>query len=436
MDTRELTKKLIRWSAMGIGLLVVSTALGLFGLHLYGAHRLKEARSDFDARWGHLVLEPPPTSLPDHENGARWLTTGGQAIICSLEDQKFIGYVSGESARGWTDTEQARARWILHEQHNALGLLLRSGSFETFHLGADGKRATYDEIDFLSVVMGLRLLTVEARLAWSEGRISDCLAALDAVSRAADGLLRTPIVMTSTIGSAATRWSASAAADLVRDPCTSTATLEELKDLLPSEDPIHSCNVTLTTSIAEIADEGLDYVEDFHDPSMSWSLPSWVSNRYLLEDLVVVEILERWGRFLEIGQPPAADWPADAARSSWGDTAWPPWIALAGALTPNLLSARVRAQAASAELQLLNTALDLRLESPNGLDLDACSLVDDTRPSVLTGEPISCRYDEGRVVIVIEVPGAEQTLSAFVEAHNHASRFPPIEMPVGGCNPE
>jgi hypothetical protein len=430
---------MIRWSAVGMGILAIMAVLGAFSFHTYGAHRLKTARSEFHARWGHLPRYTPPPPVSDEENGARWLMAGGQAIICSLEDQKTIGTLSGESARGWTGTEQARARWILHDQQNALGILLRSGSFEAFRLGAEGARATYDEIDFLSIVMGLRLLTVEARLAWSEDRVSDSLAALDAISKAADGLLLTPIVMTSTIGSATTRWSASAAADLLSDPCVSTATLDELRDLLPSEDPIQSCNITLTTSIAEIADEGLDYVEGFHDPSMSWSLPSWVSNRYLLEDLVVAEILERWGRFLEIGQQPAADWPTDAAHSSWGDAPWPPWIALTGAYTPNLLSARVRAQAASTDLQQLRAALDLRLASPDGLDGDSCSLMVDTRPTVLTGKPISCRYDEGRGVIVIEVPGAERALSDYVSAGNHASRFPPIELPVGsavGCAPK
>lgn len=421
---------------MGLGVLVVSTALSLFSLHLYGAHRLEKARSDFAAHWGHLVLDPSPISLPDHLNGARWLMAGGQAIICSIEDQEFIGALSGKPARGWTDTEQARARWILHEQQNALAILLRSGSFPTFHFGRDGARATYDEIDFLSTVMGLRLLTVEARLAWSEGRASDCLAALDAVNRAADGLLRTPVVLTSALGSGAIRWSSSAAADLVSDPCTSMAAIEEIQHILPSEDPIHSSNITLASSIAEIADEGLDYVEDFHDPSMSWSLPAWVSNRFLLEDLVVAEILERWSRFLEIGQRPAADWPADAGRSAWGDAAWPQWIALTGAYMPNLLSARVRAQAASTDLQQIRAAIDLRLASPEGLDVNACSLVEDTRPTALTGKPIGCGYHEDRGTIVIEVPGAEQTLSAFVSAGSHASRFLPIEIPVGGCDQE
>ncbi len=433
MDAQTLTRKLIRWVAIGTGVLVASAALGAFGLHFYGAHRLERAKSDFDARWGHLVLDPPPTSLPDHENGARWLMAGGQAIICSPEDQKFIGALSGESAQGWTDSERERVKWILHEQQNALGILLRSGSFPAFHLGADGEQATYNEIDFLSIVMGLRLLTVEARLAWIDGRASDCLAALDTVSRAADGLLRTPVVMTSTIGSAATRWSVSAAADLVSDPCASTETLERLLKLLPEEDAVNRCNITLTSSIAEIANEGLDYVEDLYDPSMSWSLPSWVPNRYLLEDLVVAEILERWERFLEIGQRPAADWPDDAPHSAWGDPAWPRWIAPTGAYTPNLLSARVRAQAASTGLQQLKAALDLRLASPDGLDQNGCSLVADTRPTVLTGKPISCRYREDRGAIVIEVAGAEKALSPFVPAANHVSRFPPIEMPLGSA---
>jgi hypothetical protein len=435
LDTKETTRKLIRWTAIGIGVLVMSATLGWIGLHYYGAYRLERARSVFDARWGHLVLDPPPISLPDHENGARWLTAGGRAVIYSDEDKSFVGAISSKPAREWTGTEQARARWILHEQQSALAILLRSGSFHIFHLGTDGARASYDEIDYMSIVTGLRLLTVEARLAWSEGRTSDCLTALDALSRATDGLLRTPLVMTSIIGSATTRWSMQAAADVLGDPCASTETLEKLRSLLPTVDPIERSNITRATSITEIADEGLDYVEDLHDPSMSWSLPSWISNRYLFEELLLAEIIERWGQFLEIGQTPAARWPPDVSSSVWGTAPWPPWIALSGSFTPNILSSRVRAQAASTELQQLRAALDLRLASPDGLDLDPCSLVEDTRPTVLTGEPISCRYEEEQGMIVIGVPGAEQALSPFVLATNHGSRFPSIEIPVGGCNP-
>ena len=431
MNKRELTRRLLRWSALGIGALVITAGLGSLALHTYGSHRLEKVRTDLEARWGQLAQVTPSPPIPDHENGARWLMAGGQAIMCSIEDQKFIGYLSGRSARGWTNTEEARARWILHEQQSALRILVRSGSFDAFHLGANGSRANYEEIHFLSIVKGLRLLTLEARLAWSEGRTSDSLAALNAISRAADGLLRTPIVMTSTTGSAATRWSAQAAADIVSDPCTATETLEELRDVLPSEDPIHRGNITLAVAVFEIADDGLDYIEGFHDPSMGWSIPFWVSNRYLVEDLVVAEILERWGRYLEIGQQPAAHWPPDVGRSIWGDSSWPPWLALTGTFIPNLINDRVRTQAASTELRQLRAALDLRLASPDVLEPAACELLDDDRPTALTGEPITCRYDDERGVIVIEVPKAEQTLNAFVAPDNQAAQLPPIELPVG-----
>lgn len=421
--------KIVRWTAMGIGFLIVSIALASFALHLYGAFRLNQARSDFDTRWVRTEPAPPPTSLPDHANGARWLMAGGQAIICSTEDMTFLGAISGRSAREWTETEQSRAKWILHEQQNALAILLRSGSFDAFHLGTEGSRATYDEINVLDIVTGLRFLTVEARLAWIEGRTSDSLMALETVSRAADGLLRTPIVMASIVGSAANRWLASATADLVDDPCTSAETLSELRNLLPLEDPVHSSHITLVNSVAEIADEGLDYVEDFHDPSVSWSLPLWVSNRYLLEDLLVAGIVERWGRFLELGQRPAAGWTPDAVRTGSEEPSWLSWIALAGAYTPNLLRTVVGAQAASTEIQQLRAALDLRLASPDGLNEASCSLVDDPRPTALTGEPIGCRVDEQRGLIVIEVPGAAQALIAFYLDHNHnGAQLPPIEL--------
>ncbi len=138
LDTRELTRKLIRWSALAAGVLVVTAALGSFGLHTYGAFRLEKARADFDTRWGHLTRLPPPPQVPDQENGARWLVAGGRAIVCSIEDRRFYGQLSDRSATSWTDAEWSRARWILHEQQNALEILLRSGSFENFNLDDNG----------------------------------------------------------------------------------------------------------------------------------------------------------------------------------------------------------------------------------------------------------------------------------------------------------
>ncbi len=215
--------------------------------------------------------------------------------------------------------------------------------------------------------MGLRLLTLEARLAWSEGRTADGLAAINAIGRSTDGLLKTPIVMTSTIGSAATRWAVLSTTDFVGDPCTSVSTLEKLREILPTEDPIHRSSVTLAVAIAEIADEGLRYIDDDHDPSMGWSIPFWVSNHYLFEDLFVAGILDRWGRHLEFGRLPAARWSPDAATSIWDDSSWPPWLALAGTVTPNLLGATARAQAATAQLQQVELAIDTRIAALQGL---------------------------------------------------------------------
>ena len=438
MNTRELTRKLIRWSALSIGVLVVTAALGSFGLHTYGAFRLEKARADFDARWGHLTRLPPPPQIPDDENGARWLVAGGRAIVCSIEDRRFYGQLSDRSPTNWTDRERSRARWILHEQQNALEILLRSGSFENFNLDDNGIRATYDQIDFSSIVMGLRLLTLEARFAWSEGRTNDSLVALNAIGRSADGLLKTPIVMTSTIGSAATRWAVMATADFIGDPCTNVSTIVKLTAALPTEDPLHCGTITLAVSVAEIADEGLQYIDDFYDPSMGWSIPFWVSNHYLFEDLFVAGILERWGRYLEIGRQPAARWPPDAATSIWGDPSWPPGLALTGTVTPNLLSTTARAQAASAQLQQVKFAIELRLASSGGLGPNACTHFTGSAPTALTGEPLTCRYDEKRGVIVVEIPGAFEALKGHVSEKNLASQLPPIEIPVGvvdaGCD--
>lgn len=408
--------------------MVIATLLGALAIHLYGSHRLATARTAFDARWGHLVDHQPPPSVPEHENGARWLVAGGQAIICTLEDQKFFGGLADRPAQTWSDVEMARAIRILREQRPALDILIRSGSFASFQLGRNGSKVNHAEIDFLSISMSLRLLVLEARLAWHEGRQSDCLAALNSVGRAADGLMTTPLAMTSTIGSAATRWSLWVVADIVGDPCSDAATLSEVLAILPSEDPVHSNDITMAVSVTEIADEGMDYIEEFYDPSVGWSVPFWIPNRFLFEDLFIAGLIERWGHFLDLAHQPAALWPSDVGHSIWRDTAWPKWVAMTGTITPNLLSSRARAQAASTEMQQLRLAFDLRLASPNGLDPDACDLSADTSPTALTGQPLACRYDESQDIILIEAPGADETLPNLSTGFNRAARLPPLEL--------
>ena len=181
--TRELTRTLIRWAVVGLGILVVTAALGSLALHTYGAHRLEKARAEFHARGGQLPQLTPPSPVPDHENGARWLLAGGRAIVCTVEDRRFYGQLSNRPAAGWTDRERSRAQWILHEQQNALGILLRSGSFDGFHLGVNGSRAHSDEIHVLDIVTGLLFGESTARFRAVQ-LVVDVLATLVCLERA------------------------------------------------------------------------------------------------------------------------------------------------------------------------------------------------------------------------------------------------------------
>ncbi len=427
----ELTHKLLRIAGVSLCSLLLIGLVGAFALHAYGNQRLNNASLAFDSTWGHITPVDAPPEAPEDENGARWLTAGGFDIVWSMDDQMFIGDLSGRTAREWTDTETSRARWILNEQQNALAILIRSGSFDVFHLGTDGKATMHNQIPLLDIIKGLRLLIVEARLAWKEGRNEDSLEALNAVARAADGLLKTRVVMSSISGAAATRWTAGGAVDLISDPCVNGEILAELNAILPAEDPTHWADVTMATEIKEIADEGLDYIEDFHDPAMGWSIPFWVSSRFLFENLFIAEILERWSRHLEVGQQPAAQWPDNVGNEIWGDASWPPWQALAGTITPNMHSGKARAQAAATEMQQLRIALQLRLASPDGLGQESCELVIDSKPTALTGESVTCRFDLERNAIIIRVPGAAEALRGHISEGNNASRFAQIVMPVG-----
>jgi len=429
LESGKLVRRLLLWAALGIVVIVAASLVGSFAVHTYGAARLASARAEFGERWGRLV-QPDPPPVADNENGGSWLVAGGAAIVCSAEDRRFYGQLSDRSPRSWTDAERSRARWILDQQQNALEILIRSGDFDAFDLRVDGARATYQSIDFSSIVMGIRLLVLESRLAWSEGRTAGALAALNAVGRAADGLLRTPIIAVSIVGSAAERWAAAVAAEIVSDPRTTDATLRHLRTVLPTEDPVRWSNITLATAISEMADEGLGYIEAPYDPSLGWSIPFWISNRYLLEDLYVAGTLEAWMRHLELGRTPASQWSPDDIEAVWRSPSWPDWLALTGAYSPNLVAAAARAQTASTELQQLAVALELRLAAGEDVGPDACGLVGDLPPTALTGGPAVCRFDPVRCVIVIEVPGADGALRPFAPSNSPAAHLRPIEIPV------
>ncbi|MEE4270448.1 MAG: hypothetical protein V2I67_02155 [Thermoanaerobaculales bacterium] len=424
-------RTLVGWGLTSLTLLAAAAIVAALGIHAWGVHRLDTAQAVFDSRWGELVDPPIPSQVPDHLNGARWLVAGGQAVICTMEDYKFYGVLADRPARSWSDTELAHARRILHEQRAALDILLRSASFDAYHFGNGGLRPRHHEIDFLSIIRGLRLLVLHARLAWYDGRPMQCLEALEVVGRAADGLMRTPVVMASTLGSGSVRWVVWAAADVVADPCATMAVLDRLRAGLPSVDPVHANDITMACSVAEIARDGLGYVEDFHDPSMGWSLPFWISNHFLFEDLFVAEILNRWGRYLELCRQPAARWPPNPSSEIWGDPAWPPWLALAGTITPNLFAGRARAQTAATELQQLRLALDLRSSSPTGLDRGICGRVEASQSTPLTGEPVVCRFDDERQVIVIDVPQGTETLIGHATLDNRSEHLFPIELVIG-----
>ena len=198
----ELIRRCIRYALAGFGVLALATALAVILLHFWGVQRLEKARSEFESRWGDLAGFETPPDVPGQANAGRWLVAGGQAIVCSMEDQRFFGRMAERPAHGWTEAELARVRWILHEQQPALELLLRSARFDDFHLGRNGLRVHHEEVEVMNIVKGLRLLVLEARLAHVDDRVGDAVAALTTVGRAADGLLRTPTVTTWIIGSA------------------------------------------------------------------------------------------------------------------------------------------------------------------------------------------------------------------------------------------
>lgn len=428
---QTLTRRLVLWAALAIGVFVASMVATSLAVHAYGAHLLTRSQATFAMRWGPYILPPPTAVPPDRANGARFMVLGGRAMTSSVDEHRFIAELSGRPAASWSGADLARAREIVGEQQPALSILLQSRTADAFDLGIEDRPPNYNDIDFLALVRGLRLLTLEARLAWAEGRVEDSLAAIETASRSADGLLRTPVIMSLTLGAAAQRWVLSAAKDIVGDPCARGRVLDGLAARLPAEPAVRSAIGTFATSVAELAAEGLAYRDDVNDPSVSWSLPYWISNHFLFEDLLIAKILDRWGRQIELGLHPASGWSSETADSIWGGRWWLSGLALTGAYSANLMAVWVRVQAADTEHQQVAFALELRRRSPDGLARDACRSVVAASPTPLTGQPVVCRVDPSGPSLVIDVPDAEATLVHHSALDNDSARFEPIILPVG-----
>jgi hypothetical protein len=79
-------------------------------------------------------------------------------------------------------------------------------------------------------------------------------------------------------------------------------------------------------------------------------------------------------------------------------------------------------------MQQLRIAFDLRRASPNGLGPESCSLVEDSSPTALTGKPLTCRYDKHLGIILIDAPGAAETLPTLSTGFNRAAQLLPLEL--------
>jgi len=425
-----VARKLFIYCVLGIVVLVASIAVSAFALHTWGAHRLAVERSSFADAWG-VSFEPEPAPAANESNGFGWLAKGAEGITCSAEESRFFGTLADRHPRAWTEEERARARHLLEDQQPALALLYRAGTAAVFDLGHSGGAEVHEEINGMSLIKGFKLLVLDARLAFFDERFADGIAAVTAVGRSADGLMRTPVIRASVIGSGAARWCTWAAADLVGDPCVDRATLSVLLEALPSEYPLVRHSATMAASVSEIADKGLSYLDGPNDPSLAWSVPFWIPNRYVFEDLFLADLITRWRYILELGNTPAINWPSDAGHAIWWDSPWPSWFAMTGVYTPNLLTAFCRAQAAATEIHQLRSTIGLRLSSPNGDGGASCKGFESSGPVPLTGEPLTCRVDEEGAVLIIEAPGATRALDSLAVMDARAGLLAPVEIPIG-----
>jgi hypothetical protein len=227
-------------------------AAGCVGLHLYGEHRLEQARARF-ARTMSLPALPGACRLPesDSRNAASWYQAAGSAYMAAATRENLdLRPLVNRSPTSWSarDVEQAAAD--LAELHRTLELAYQAGSLPV----CEFRVAASNPPDLRESVLE-RPLLLEVGFQLRQHRLEQAVRALRVLGDLAFGLERQQSGLSQRIGAAIERGYLRGLNWILGAPDVPPDLLRSLRAGLPSENAAAPLARYIASEAADYADE-------------------------------------------------------------------------------------------------------------------------------------------------------------------------------------
>jgi hypothetical protein len=246
-----MSRKTLGLTAAALVVLLLSASLGA---HLYSRWRFQRSATEFLATFPEVVPALDVDTLrqtfadlahegpPEELNAARWLIAGGDAIVCTQEENSHLTELVFAPSEDWTPDDRHFARELVERNKQALELMAKAVPLEGSRYELDYDHILDTEIpNLLHLMRGAKLLQVNARLAFTEGDIEGGIRNLAVIARLVDSLRDDDVLIFTLVGFANERFLLGGIRDALGSDALRTAEgsaplFDRLEALLPEDD--------------------------------------------------------------------------------------------------------------------------------------------------------------------------------------------------------
>ncbi len=345
-------KAFLRAAAIVLAVIAALALGSSAAIRLAGGHAYREARADFERKWGSLDLESfSRPGVPDELNAVEWLRAGAAALEMSPDERSTMLSLRSP-ASAWNHHAMATVRRVLERNRDALAILgrargLESADWKIRHL--EGWNAPVP--DLILVLDAVRLVSAGARLAAHDGDLDVALDRTGVVGAAAASQLAEALLVVHIMGLATESLQLGALADAVAHPALGRSQLERIDRQIAATDLDGSLRRALRFEVA-----GASHASRMRGSRLA---PPETVERMGLSSMVLAAEMRRMDRWLDRYGPPFGDDPARYANEPFPGW-WRPAERMSAALEPNLASFAVRSQLVASRRQLLRAAVEIR----------------------------------------------------------------------------
>ena len=387
----------LRRLGLGLGALLLLALVVSLVMHLTGRSKYAASVAAFQEVLGDVVPDPRPAALmaqiasyapepvADVDNAARYLVAGAEAVVWGEGEYDVVRELAAMPVADWAVEQRQILTRVLDRNRGALDTMSSAVPLPDHDFGLD-----YDDImnvevpDLLGQLRAGVLLSLEGRLALTEGDLDLGFEALDNLDRMSRALREEEVLIFSLVAHVTERMALHAIVEILesdeawaRDP----EVLARAESWLLDDDL-----ATYTREVVALDSAVLSY-------SMLLGHPEEFLERPALSKLSRYLVGHRYaGHFLDQGRQTAVlvEKPFGTHREIY-DAPAPEGVS--GMILGNYRNAVAKAQAALSQRQLVRNAIALRRAGlDRGSYLGACAGVTG-QPDPFLGEPPTCEID-------------------------------------------